>query len=70
MVRETWPATIDLSLSYQLSPKSSKKIVNNLLIAYLNKFYIISDSQYGFGQGTEDAILKLTTIITDSVDYA
>lgn len=50
--------------------KIVEKIINKRLIAYLNKLNSLSDSHYGFLQGrsTEDAILKLTTTITNYLD--
>lgn len=52
------------------SLQNNGKIINKRLIGYLNKFNILSDSQYDFRQGrsTEDAILTLTTLITNCVD--
>jgi hypothetical protein len=50
--------------------KVIEKIINNRLVSYLNKFNILSDNQFGFRQSrsTEDAILSLTSIITDKID--
>jgi hypothetical protein len=49
--------------------KVIEKIINNRLVAYLNK-NILSDNQFGFRQSrsTEDAILTLTSIIIDKID--
>jgi hypothetical protein len=50
--------------------KIIEKMINNRLIAYLEKFKIISKSQFGFRKGlsTEDAVLALTKEITNQVD--
>lgn len=50
--------------------KVIEKLINNRLINYLNKFNIISNSQYGFRHGlsTEDAVLDLTSLIADQLD--
>lgn len=50
--------------------KVMEKLINNRLTQYLNKFNILSASQYGFRQGkcTQDAILDLTSCIVDHLD--
>ncbi|CAH2096799.1 unnamed protein product [Euphydryas editha] len=50
--------------------KIMEKILNKRLLNYLNKFNIISRSQYGFRKGisTEDAIGDLTKLIVQQVD--
>lgn len=50
--------------------KILEKIVNKRLINYLESNNILSANQYGFRpkRSTEEAILKLTTCITDHVD--
>jgi hypothetical protein len=50
--------------------KIIEKLINNRLIAYLNKFNIISDFQFGFrrSRSTEDAILSLTNLIVDKIE--
>lgn len=50
--------------------KILEKILNDRLIKYLTKFNIISQSQYGFRQGisTEDAVISLTTLLTQQLD--
>lgn len=42
--------------------KILEKLINKRLIAYLNKYGILSKSQYGFREGisTEDVIMDLT----------
>lgn len=47
--------------------KILEKIINNRLINYLNKFDILSNSQFGFkiGKSTEDAV---TSLITEHLD--
>lgn len=50
--------------------KILEKMVNGRLLNYLNKFNIISPSQFGFRQGvsTEDAVTALTTLVTEQLD--
>lgn len=50
--------------------KIVEKIINTRLINYLNKLNILSNSQYGFRQkkSTEDAVLALTSLITEQLD--
>lgn len=50
--------------------KILEKLINKRLISYLDKFKIISDSQYGFrnGRSTEDAVSALCTYIVHEVD--
>lgn len=50
--------------------KIIEKLINTRLLKFLNKFNILSDSQFGFRQGksTEDAVLALTTRISDCLD--
>lgn len=50
--------------------KIIEKLVNRRLINYANNSGLISINQYGFRSGisTEDAVLKLTSMITDYVD--
>lgn len=50
--------------------KIIEKLLNKRLVDYLDKFKILSSSQYGFRKGlsTQDAILDLTTTITEDVD--
>lgn len=50
--------------------KIVEKLINNRLKTYLNKYNILSDSQYGFrtGMSTEDAVTALTAHVTDQVD--
>lgn len=51
--------------------KILEKLLNNRLLNYLNKYNILSSSQYGFRQGkcTQDAILELTKKITQQLDH-
>lgn len=50
--------------------KIVEKLMNKRLLSYLEKFRILSESQYGFRQGksTEDAITDLSSLITDNLD--
>jgi hypothetical protein len=50
--------------------KILEKLINNRILNYLNKFGILSSSQYGFRQGlsTEDAVTALSSIIVDKID--
>lgn len=50
--------------------KIIEKLIDNRLRNYLNKFKILSNSQFGFRKGlsTQDAITELTSLITDEVD--
>ncbi|KAG7313027.1 hypothetical protein JYU34_000107 [Plutella xylostella] len=50
--------------------KILEKIINKRLINYLDKFNIISKSQYGFRQGksTEDAVAALSSLIVNKLD--
>ncbi|KAL0860249.1 hypothetical protein ABMA27_010556 [Loxostege sticticalis] len=50
--------------------KIIEKLINNRLVNYLNKFEILSKSQYGFRKGlsTQDAVLDLTSTIVKEVD--
>lgn len=50
--------------------KIIEKVINNRLKSYLNKFNILSESQFGFrnGRSTEDAVLALTSQITKQID--
>lgn len=50
--------------------KILERLINRRLISYLNKYELLSDSQYGFrsGRSTEDAVTALTTLITEQVD--
>jgi hypothetical protein len=50
--------------------KILEKLINNRLVQYLNKFNLLSNSQFGFrkGKSTEDAILNLTTLISKEVE--
>ncbi|CAK1591183.1 unnamed protein product [Parnassius mnemosyne] len=59
------PISVLTSLS-----KIIEKILNKRLVSYLNKYNIISDSQYGFRQGrsTQDAIIALTSEIVNKID--
>lgn len=50
--------------------KILEKLLNNRLVNYLNKFKILSNTQYGFRKGlsTQDAVTALTNDIIDNVD--
>lgn len=50
--------------------KIIEKLLNNRLVNFLNKFNLVSNSQYGFRKGlsTQDAILDLTSTIVGEVD--
>lgn len=50
--------------------KIVEKLINKRLITYMNKFNLLSGSQFGFRQGvsTEDAVTALTSLIVDQVD--
>lgn len=50
--------------------KILEKLINNRLLNYLNKYNLISKSQFGFRQGlsTEDAVTALSSIVTGHVD--
>lgn len=50
--------------------KILEKLINSRLVNFLNKFNILSNSQFGFRQklSTEDAILTLTSEIVQHVD--
>lgn len=50
--------------------KIIEKLINARLLNYLNKFNIISDSQFGFRQGisTEDAVISLTSSVANHLD--
>lgn len=50
--------------------KILEKLINYRLLQYLNKFNLLSNSQYGFrkGKSTEDAIINLTSLISKEVD--
>jgi hypothetical protein len=50
--------------------KIIEKLINTRLVNYLNKYNLLSDCQYGFRQGrsTEDAVLALTTLISNNLD--
>lgn len=50
--------------------KIVEKIIKKRIVAYLDKYHLISEKQYGFKQGvsTEDAILHLTTNIYTNLD--
>lgn len=50
--------------------KIIEKILNSRILGYMEKFKIISSSQYGFRRhkNTEDAILSLTSHITEVLD--
>lgn len=50
--------------------KILEKIINCRLISFLNKYKLISDCQFGFRRGisTEDAIIALTSYISEIVD--
>lgn len=50
--------------------KVLEKLLNLRLINYLNKYDLLSPSQYGFRQGksTEDAVTALTSSIVDQID--
>lgn len=50
--------------------KIMEKLINNRLLKYLNKFSILSSSQYGFRQGvsTEDAVAAISNLIVEHVD--
>ncbi|KAL0871538.1 hypothetical protein ABMA27_005251 [Loxostege sticticalis] len=50
--------------------KIIEKILNSRLVSFLDKFKIISNSQYGFRKSlsTQDAILDLTTALVSEVD--
>ncbi|KAJ8726971.1 hypothetical protein PYW08_015368 [Mythimna loreyi] len=50
--------------------KIVEKLTNTRLVNYLNKFKIISSSQFGFRQGvsTEDAIDALSSLVTEHLD--
>jgi hypothetical protein len=50
--------------------KIIEKLINVRLVRYLNKFNLLSDTQFGFRQGksTEDAVLHLTSLVTKEVD--
>lgn len=50
--------------------KILEKILNGRLINYLNKYKILSNSQFGFRNGvsTEDAVSSLTSTVTKNLD--
>lgn len=50
--------------------KILEKLINTRLINYLNKFNLLSKSQYGFRKGisTEDAVTAISSLITSKVD--
>lgn len=50
--------------------KILEKLTNTRLINYLNKFKLISSTQFGFRQGvsTEDAVAALSSLITENLD--
>lgn len=50
--------------------KVLEKLLNSRLTNYLNKYNLLSPSQYGFQQGksTEDAVTALTSLIVDQMD--
>lgn len=51
--------------------KIIERIINSRLSVYLEKFNILSSSQFGFRKGkcTEDAILDLTTLVSKHLDH-
>lgn len=51
--------------------KIIEKLINTRILNYLNKFNIISASQYGFrgGVSTEDAVVKITSRIVEHLDH-
>lgn len=50
--------------------KILEKLINNRLLNYLNKYDLISKSQFGFRQGlsTEDAVTELSATVAKEVD--
>lgn len=50
--------------------KILEKLINKRLLKYLDKFNILSESQFGFrtGRSTEDAVAALTSVVADSLD--
>lgn len=60
------PISVLTSLS-----KVIEKLINSRLISYLNKFNILSNSQYGFRRemSTVDAVEALTSLIVDDLDH-
>lgn len=50
--------------------KKFEKLLNNRLKQFLNKFQVLSPSQYGFRQGisTEDAVSALSSLVVDHLD--
>lgn len=50
--------------------KILEKLINTRLMKYLDKFKILSDSQFGFrnGKSTEDAVAALSTVVVDQLD--
>jgi hypothetical protein len=47
-----------------------ERLLNKRLLSYLNKYYLISESQYGFRKkiSTEDAVKDLTSLIVSQVN--
>lgn len=50
--------------------KILEKLINKRLVNFIEKYHIISDSQFGFreGKSTEDAVLALTSKIVNLID--
>lgn len=50
--------------------KILEKLINSRLIDYLDKFNILSNTQFGFrkGKSTEDAVVALTNLVTQKLD--
>lgn len=50
--------------------KIVEKLINNRLLNYIDKYDILSDSQYGFRRkrSTEDAVTALTSLIVKQID--
>lgn len=50
--------------------KVIEKLINTRLLQYVNKFNILSPSQFGFRQkkSTEDAVIALSSLVTEQLD--
>ncbi|XP_052738151.1 uncharacterized protein LOC112051475 [Bicyclus anynana] len=50
--------------------KIMEKIMNSRLLNYLEKFHLLSDSQYGFrhGRSTDDAVTALTSFVDQQIN--
>lgn len=50
--------------------KILEKLINKRLLSYLNKFNILSNTQFGFrsGKSTEDAVSALTSVVAEGLD--